>query len=105
MDLDSGVKGKRSGIKVQELGRKAFPVVVNHLKTLDLSTEDGHRRGDPLQRGDRLGVTDRLEARAGLEVFFAHVGDFEVDLAGAERLRTEFVQGFKSMPVRFTTRS
>jgi cytochrome P450 len=44
----------------------------------------------------------RLEARVGLEEFFARVRDFEVDLPRAERLRTEFVQGFKSLPVRFT---
>jgi cytochrome P450 len=46
----------------------------------------------------------RLEARLGLEAFFDRVGEYEVDVAGAERLRTEFVQGFKSLPVRFTTR-
>ena len=43
----------------------------------------------------------RLEARVGLEELFARVGEFEVDLTRAERLRTEFVQGFKSLPVRF----
>jgi cytochrome P450 len=43
----------------------------------------------------------RLEARLGLEAFFSRVRDFEVDVEGAERLRTEFVQGFKSLPVRF----
>jgi cytochrome P450 len=44
----------------------------------------------------------RLEARVGFEEFFARVGDFEVDVDRAERLRTEFVQGFKSLPVSFT---
>jgi hypothetical protein len=44
----------------------------------------------------------RLEARVGLEEFFARVGDFEVEVDRGERLRTEFVQGFKSLPVRFT---
>ena len=43
----------------------------------------------------------RLEARLGLEEFFARVGDFEVNVEGADRLRTEFVQGFKSLPVHF----
>jgi cytochrome P450 len=46
----------------------------------------------------------RLEARVGLEEFFARVRDFEVDTARAERLRTEFVQGYKSLPVRFAVR-
>lgn len=45
----------------------------------------------------------RLEARVGLEEFFARVDDFEVDVDRAVQLRTEFVQGFKSLPVRFTT--
>ena len=43
----------------------------------------------------------RLDARVGLEVYFARVGDFDVDIYRAKRLRTEFVQGFKSLPVRF----
>jgi hypothetical protein len=45
----------------------------------------------------------RLEARVGLEEFFARICDFDVDIDRAKRLRTEFVQGFKSLPVRFTT--
>jgi cytochrome P450 len=44
----------------------------------------------------------RLEARLGLEEFFARVGEFEVDADHAERLRTEFVHGFKSLPVHFS---
>ena len=43
----------------------------------------------------------RLEARMGLEQLFARVRHFEVDTSRAVRLRTEFVQGFKSLPVRF----
>ena len=46
----------------------------------------------------------RLEARTGLEEFFARVRGFEVDRDRAARLRTEFVQGFKSLPVRFAVR-
>jgi cytochrome P450 len=45
----------------------------------------------------------RLEARLGLEEFFARVREFDVDVDRAERLRTEFVHGYKSLPVRFTT--
>jgi cytochrome P450 len=43
----------------------------------------------------------RLEARMGLEQLFGRVRSFEVDTSRAVRLRTEFVQGFKSLPVRF----
>ena len=43
----------------------------------------------------------RLEARLGLEALFARIGKFEIDLDRAEPLRTEFVQGFKSLPVTF----
>jgi cytochrome P450 len=43
----------------------------------------------------------RLEAKLGLEALFARIGKFEIDLDRAERLRTEFVQGFKSLPVTF----
>jgi cytochrome P450 len=46
----------------------------------------------------------RLEARAGLEELFARVNGIEVDTARAERLRTEFVQGFRALPVRFEAR-
>jgi cytochrome P450 len=44
----------------------------------------------------------RLEARLGLEEFFTRVGDFEVDVERAQRLRTEFVRGYKTLPVRVT---
>ena len=43
----------------------------------------------------------RLEARMGLEQLFARARSFEVDTSRAVRLRTEFVQGFKALPVRF----
>jgi cytochrome P450 len=43
----------------------------------------------------------RLEARLGLEALFARIGEFEIDLDRAEALRTEFVQGFKSLPLTF----
>jgi cytochrome P450 len=46
----------------------------------------------------------RLEARTGLEEFLARVRGFEVDTSRAVRLRTEFVQGFKSLPVSFEVR-
>ncbi len=43
----------------------------------------------------------RLEARLGLEVLFDRTSALELDLDRAEPLRTEFVQGFKSLPTRF----
>jgi hypothetical protein len=45
-----------------------------------------------------------MEAKVCLEETLARVADYEVDLAGAERLRTEFVQGFTSLPIHFTPR-
>jgi cytochrome P450 len=41
----------------------------------------------------------RLEGRITLETLLARVPEYEVDVAGAERLRTEFVQGFAALPI------
>jgi cytochrome P450 len=41
----------------------------------------------------------RLEGRITLETLLARMPEYAVDLAGAERLRTEFVQGFASLPI------
>jgi cytochrome P450 len=41
----------------------------------------------------------RLEGRITLETLLARMPGWEVDLAGAERLRTEFVQGFARLPI------
>ncbi len=46
----------------------------------------------------------RLEARVGLEELFARIGDYDVDLDNAEWLHTEFVQGYKNLPLRFELR-
>ena len=43
----------------------------------------------------------RLEARIALEEFFGAVADYEVQADRAEWLRTEFVRGFTSLPVKF----
>jgi cytochrome P450 len=44
----------------------------------------------------------KLEGRVCLEEkTLARMPEYEVDLAGARRLRTEFVQGFESLPIRF----
>jgi len=43
----------------------------------------------------------RAEGRIALEELLRRAPDYEVDLAGAERLRTEFVQGFARLPLRW----
>jgi hypothetical protein len=43
----------------------------------------------------------RLEGRITLEGILARIPEYEVDLDRAVRLRTEFVQGFASLPIRF----
>jgi len=42
----------------------------------------------------------RMEGRVCLDELLARFPDYTVDLAGAQRLKTEFVQGFASLPVR-----
>ncbi len=46
--------------------------------------------------------TAKMEARVCLEAVAEHIPDYEVDTENAERLRTEFVQGFAKLPIRFT---
>lgn len=46
----------------------------------------------------------RLEGRVCLEELLARIPEYEVDLARAERVRTEFVQGFAALPIRFPVR-
>jgi hypothetical protein len=43
----------------------------------------------------------RLEGRVLLEAVLEHMPDYEVDLAGIERERTEFVKGITRLPIRF----
>ena len=53
-------------------------------------------------RARRLGRhVARLEARVAIEEILDVMPDYEVDLAGARRLYTEFVQGFGSLPLTF----
>jgi len=42
-----------------------------------------------------------LEGRLCLEMLLAHAPDYEVQEARLRRIRTEFVQGWESMPVRY----
>ena len=49
-----------------------------------------------------LGVNvARLEGRVCLEEFLKRVPEYEVDMENAERLLTEFVQGYWKLPVTF----
>ena len=43
----------------------------------------------------------RLEARVALEEILSAMPDYTIDLASAERLYTEYVQGFASLPIEF----
>jgi len=43
----------------------------------------------------------RMEGQVALSALLARIPDYEVDLDRAERLRTEFVQGYASLPLRF----
>jgi len=43
----------------------------------------------------------RMEGRITLNAILSRIPEYEVDLEGAERLRTEFVQGFSRLPIRF----
>ena len=43
----------------------------------------------------------RMEGRVALETLLPVLGDYEVDLERAVRLRTEFVQGYGSLPITF----
>jgi hypothetical protein len=48
-----------------------------------------------------LGIhTAKAEGRIALEELLRRDPEYEIDLAGAQRLRTEFVQGFSYLPVR-----
>jgi cytochrome P450 len=46
----------------------------------------------------------RMEGRVSLETLLPALGDYRVDLARAVRLRTEFVQGYGSLPIVFEAR-
>lgn len=50
MDPYAGAAGSRARGKLLKFDIKAFPVILNHMTTLELDTEDGQRNGDLLQR-------------------------------------------------------
>jgi cytochrome P450 len=43
----------------------------------------------------------RMEGKLTLEAILSRMPEYEVDLDGAERLRTEFVQGYAKLPIKF----
>ncbi|HED65858.1 MAG TPA: hypothetical protein ENJ09_09930 [Planctomycetes bacterium] len=49
-DLDSGAAGPRAGKKLVEIGRKAFPAILNAMKTFDYSSEEGYQKGNMCQK-------------------------------------------------------
>jgi hypothetical protein len=46
----------------------------------------------------------RLEGRIAFETLLSRIPEYEVDLGRAEKLRTEFVQGYSSLPITFRAR-
>lgn len=49
VDPEAGAAGNRARTKLVEAGRLAFPALLNKMKTIDYSTEQGYRDGDLLQ--------------------------------------------------------
>ena len=50
VDPDAGAAGSRAAMKLEKLGRPAYPIMVNAMLQIDLTTYDGHRMGDFLQK-------------------------------------------------------
>jgi hypothetical protein len=50
LDANAGAAGNRARGKLFERGREAFPALLNAMKRLDFSTDDGFRAGDLAQR-------------------------------------------------------
>jgi outer membrane protein assembly factor BamB len=46
MDPYAGAAGMRAGRKLEKFGRKALPVYINQMLTLDYATEEGKSNGD-----------------------------------------------------------
>ncbi len=45
-----------------------------------------------------------MEGKVCLEELLSRIPDYQLELDRAERLRTEFVQGFASLPISFEPR-
>jgi len=65
----AGAKGMRAGRALQEEGRRAFPLILNKLKSIDLSTAEGKDAGYLYQRalmdicnGTNFGWKDSIES-------------------------------------------
>lgn len=50
VDINAGARSGRAGRQLEEIGRGAFPALLNEFRVLDLATEDGFRRGDMIQK-------------------------------------------------------
>jgi hypothetical protein len=49
-DLDAGARSGRAGRQLEEIGRPAFPALLNQFRVLNLSDEVDFRKGDMIQR-------------------------------------------------------
>ena len=47
---ERGNRSNRARLALEEIGRAAFPVIINHMKHLDFATEEGFRNGDLCQK-------------------------------------------------------
>jgi hypothetical protein len=50
LDPNAGAKGSRAAGQLVEIGKPAFPAILNGFKRLDLTTEDGFRMADMTQK-------------------------------------------------------
>jgi hypothetical protein len=50
LDPESGVAGNRARRELEELGKPAFPAIINKMRTIDYSTVQGYRNGDIAQQ-------------------------------------------------------
>ena len=50
VDPAAGAAGRRAGDRLVAKGKEAFPVILNTFKRIDLTTEEGFRAGDTIQR-------------------------------------------------------
>jgi hypothetical protein len=50
VDLDAGARSSRAGRELEEIGRAAFPALLNQFRILNLSDPTDFRKGDLIQR-------------------------------------------------------
>ncbi|HZG88996.1 MAG TPA: cytochrome P450 [Pseudonocardia sp.] len=81
------------------------PAVFTHPDRFDLDRDVARSLSFGVGRHHCLGShLGRLEARIALQEIVAAVADYEVDVAGAKRIRSSNNRGFVSLPTTVTTR-